>query len=320
MDKRQFWTSFTVNLYEWRNEINNPLDFVDTCEVLECLPAYALSHPVKIVVSEKPLADIFPLCKGEKGKTLSQAEIKTIEKMGLASFGLLSLRGLTVISDTLSLITDKGDSPSDILNLDLNDPDTFHLLQSGDTNEILQFESSGMQEMVDVIGLECFDDMVSLVALFRPGPLEFGIVDEYYEKKHGKIKIDYVVPELEPILNETYSVLIFQEQLMNIAVDLAGFDMSSADILRRSIGKKQKQEIGEFRDRFIQGASANGIHTNKAEKIFEILEHYGYYSFLKAHATAYSLISYQIAYLKAHYPLEFDMSYKKWGGDGLDYR
>ncbi|MGD2150825.1 MAG: DNA polymerase III subunit alpha, partial [Desulfobacterales bacterium] len=258
-----------------------------------------------VVIADKPLVEYLPLYKGKKGEVVTQFDMKCVEKIGLIKFDFLGLRNLTVIANTLKLIEAEGGTPPDLNNLDLSDPATYRLLESGETTGVFQLESSGMKELLVKLKPESFDDIIALVALYRPGPLDSGMVDDFVDRKHGIKTVEYLVPQLEPILKETYGVIVYQEQVMKIAGDLANYSMSEADDLRKAMGKKIPEILAKHRERFMQGAADNGIPPDKAGKIFYLMEKFGGYGFNKSHSAAYSMIAYQTAFLKAHFPVEF---------------
>lgn len=290
-----------VELAEQKPEIS---DLLNICRVLEGLPRHASTHAAGVVIADKPLIEYLPLYKGKKGEVVTQFDMKCVEKIGLVKFDFLGLRNLTVIADTLSLISGSGNTPVDLSNPDLNDPDTYSLLSSGDTIGVFQLESTGMKDLLVRLHPERFDDIIALVALYRPGPLDSGMVDDFVERKHGRKKVEYLVPELTSILKETYGVIVYQEQVMKIAGSLANYSMAEADDLRKAMGKKIPKIMAKHRKRFMEGAVEKGISSLKAEKIFDLMEKFGGYGFNKSHSAAYALIAFQTAFLKAHYPLE----------------
>ncbi len=280
-------------------------DLISICRVLEGLPRHASTHAAGVVIADRPLVEYMPLYKGKKGEVVTQFDMKCVEKIGLVKFDFLGLRNLTVIANTLSLIATQGGTPPDLSNLDFNDPATYQLLGSGDTTGVFQLESSGMKDLLMRLKPESFDDIIALVALYRPGPLDSGMVDDFVDRKHGKKTVEYIVPQLEPILKETYGVIVYQEQVMKIAGDLANYSMAEADDLRKAMGKKIPEIMAMHRERFMQGAAENGIPSDKAGKMFYLMEKFGGYGFNKSHSAAYALIAYQTAFLKAHFPVEF---------------
>jgi len=279
-------------------------DLIGICRVLEGLPRHASTHAAGVVIADKPLVEYLPLYKGKKGEVVTQLDMKAVEKIGLVKFDFLGLRNLTVIADTLSLIARQEKEPPDIENLDLKDQDTYRLLSAGDTTGVFQLESSGMKDLLVRLKPECFDDVIALVALYRPGPMESGMIADYVARKHGRKKVEYIVDELEPILKETYGVIVYQEQVMKIASVLANYSMAEADDLRKAMGKKIQSILAKHRARFMGGTLENNIPSAKAKKIFDLIEKFGGYGFNKSHSAAYALIAYQTAYLKTHFPVE----------------
>ena len=278
---------------------------IKICRVLEGLPRHASTHAAGVVIGDKPLVNYLPLYKGKKGEVITQFDMKWVEQIGLVKFDFLGLRNLTVIDNTLSLIADQGKTPPDLLNIDFNDPDTYKLLSAGDTTGVFQLESSGMKGLLVRLKPENFADVTALVALYRPGPLDSGMVNDYVERKHGREPVEYLLPELEPILKETYGVILYQEQVMKIAGALANYSMAEADGLRKAMGKKIVSMMEKHRDLFMKGAEINNLPLDKAGSIFDLMEKFGGYGFNKSHSAAYALIAYQTAYLKAHFSVEF---------------
>ena len=272
---------------------------------LEGLPRHASTHAAGIVISPSPLTEFMPLYKGNRGEITTQYPMGDIEKLGLLKMDILGIRNLTVIRDTEKLVRVKYKSDFNIENIPLNDVDTYKLLGEAQTFGVFQLESSGIRDILKKMKPEVFEDIIALVALYRPGPLGSGMVDDFIKRKHGTIPIKNIVPQLDEILKETYGVILYQEQVMKIASVLGGFSMGAADSLRRAMGKKKPEEMAQQREKFIKGSVANKIAENKAEKIFDLMEHFAGYGFNKSHSAAYALIAYQTAYLKAHYPLEF---------------
>jgi DNA polymerase III subunit alpha len=280
-------------------------DLISVCRVLEGLPRHASTHAAGVVIADKPLVEYMPLYKGKKGEVVTQFDMKCVEKIGLVKFDFLGLRNLTVIANTLDLIAAQGGTPPDLSNLDFSDAETYQLLAAGDTTGVFQLESSGMKDLLVRLKPETFDDIIALVALYRPGPLDSGMVDDFVDRKHGKKTVEYMVPQLKPILKETYGVIVYQEQVMKIAGDLANYSMAEADDLRKAMGKKIPKIMAEHRERFMQGALENSIPSDEAGKIFYLMEKFGGYGFNKSHSAAYALIAFQTAFLKAHFPVEF---------------
>ena len=279
-------------------------ELINIARTLEGLPRHASTHAAGVVIGDRPLVDYMPLYRGKKGEVVTQLDMKRVEQIGLVKFDFLGLRNLTVIDNTLKLIESGGGTPPDLSTLDLEDPATYRLLSAGDTTGVFQLESSGMKDLLVRMKPACFDDVIALVALYRPGPLDSGMVDDFVERKHGRKQVEYLIDELAPILQNTYGVIVYQEQVMKIAGALASYSMAEADGLRKAMGKKIASIMAEHRDRFIKGAEENGISRDNARRIFDLMEKFGGYGFNKSHSAAYALIAYQTAYLKAHYPVE----------------
>ncbi len=279
-------------------------ELIKISRVLEGLPRHASTHAAGVVIADKPLVNYMPLYRGKRGEVTTQYSMNYVEKIGLVKFDFLGLRNLTVIKEALRLIEMQGKNIPDMAKLDHSDSETYRLLQRADTTGVFQLESSGMKNLLARIRPEQFDDIIALVALYRPGPLESGMVDDFVERKHGRKEVTYLLPELEPILKPTYGVIVYQEQVMKIASVLANYQMAEADDLRKAMGKKITAIMDKHRSRFIEGALDNQIPKEKAETIFDLMAKFGGYGFNKSHSAAYALITFQTAYLKAHYPVE----------------
>ncbi|MDX9787760.1 MAG: DNA polymerase III subunit alpha [Desulfobacterales bacterium] len=290
-----------LQLAEERPDIK---ELIQICRVLEGLQRHASTHAAGVVIGDKQLVEYLPLYRGKKGGVVTQFDMKRVEQIGLVKFDFLGLRNLTVIDRALKLIAEQGAPPPDLSDLNLSDEATYRLLSSGDTTGVFQLESSGMKDLLTRLRPACFADVVALVALYRPGPLESGMVDDFVERKHGRKAVEYLVPQLAPILNETYGVIVYQEQVMKIASDLANYSMAEADGLRKAMGKKITEIMAQHRERFLTGAAENNIPKDKAGQLFDLMEKFGGYGFNKSHSAAYALIAYQTAFLKAHYPVE----------------
>lgn len=272
--------------------------------VLQGLPRNPGTHAAGVVIGEKPLIELIPLALDKEKQTVTQFEMKPIEAIGLLKMDFLGLKTLTMIQEAVDNIKATSGTDLDMDTLPMDDQKTFDLLNRGDTVGVFQVESRGMRDLLRRIGLTKFEDLIAMIALFRPGPMN--MLDDYVNRKHGKVKIEYDHPLLEPILKETYGVMLYQEQVQQAANVLAGFSLGQGDILRRAMGKKIKEEMAGQRQRFVDGcASTNKIPRKKAEKIFDNIEQFAGYGFNKSHSAAYAVISYQTAYLKAHYPVEF---------------
>jgi DNA polymerase-3 subunit alpha len=287
-------------------------ELMDIAVNLEGQVRHASKHAAGVVISEEPLTEYLPLYKTPKDEIITQFDMKGVEKIGLVKFDFLGLRTLTVIHKAVELINLRlAEAPLAaaeqfaIERIPMDDAKTYELLSRGETAGIFQLESSGMRDIVVKMKPQCFEDLIALVALYRPGPLGSGMVDDFIKRKKGATKISYEVPRLEPILKDTYGVIVYQEQVMQIASDLAGYSLGEADLLRRAMGKKLPEEMAKQKERFMRGAQEKKIPAAKAEKIFDLMEKFAEYGFNKSHSAAYALISYQTAYLKAHYPVEY---------------
>jgi DNA polymerase-3 subunit alpha len=272
---------------------------------LEGLVRHASTHAAGVVLSNLPLVDHLPLFVDKEGGIVTQYDMSCVEKIGLVKFDFLGLKTLTLIHDCLKLIEITRGETMDVNRLPLDDKKTYRTLCNGNTTGVFQLESTGIREMTVKIRPNCFEDLVAILALYRPGPLDSGMAEEYIKRKHGKEKIKYLHPLLDTILKDTYGVIVYQEQVMQIAQVLGGYTMGDADILRRAMGKKDPQEMAAQRERFVDGARAKKIDEKKATEIFDQMETFARYGFNKSHSAAYALVSYQTAYLKTHYPVEF---------------
>jgi DNA polymerase-3 subunit alpha len=270
---------------------------------LEGLSRHVSTHASGVVISDKPLVEYLPLCKGTNDEIMTQFTMDQIEKLGLIKFDFLGLKTLTVIKHTLKLIEESSGKKIDIDHIPLDDKETYAICQEAKTTGVFQLESEGMKDLLRRLKPEVFEDLIALVALYRPGPMEW--IDDYLNGKRGRRKTRYLHPSLEPILAKTYGVAIYQEQVMQIARDLAGFSMAEADVLRKAMGKKNAALLAEQKEKFINGCVKKGIEAVLAEKIFTFIEPFAGYGFNRSHAACYALIGYQTAYLKAHYPVQF---------------
>ena len=292
-------------LKELQQQDSNVQLLLDTAKTLEGLPRHASTHAAGVVISPAPLTEYLPLFRGNKGEITTQFAMDDIEDLGLLKMDFLGLRTLTVIQNTLRAVKENQGKEIAIEDIPLDDPATYQSLAEAKTVGIFQLESGGMRELLKKLKAQSFEDIIALVALYRPGPLGSGMVEDFIKRRHGKGTINYELRQLEPILRETYGVILYQEQVMQIASTLAGFSLGAADILRRAMGKKKADVMAEQRERFIQGALANKIPKGKAERIFDLMEYFAGYGFNKSHSAAYALIAYRTAYLKTHYPGEF---------------
>ncbi len=272
---------------------------------LEGLCRHASTHAAGVVISPTPLTDYTPLYKNPSdGSIMTQFDMGSIEKIGLLKFDFLGLKTLTIIDNTLKYIRDNGKDLS-LKDISFEDKKTYELLSSGHTTGIFQLESSGMRDLLVKISPNRFGDLIAIVALHRPGPMGSGMIDDFIKRKKGKIPVKYDLPQLKEIIDETYGVILYQEQVMRIANKLANFTMGQADILRKAMGKKRPEEMEKLKEVFIKGARANGISEKKATRIFDLMAFFAEYGFNKSHSAAYAYLAYQTAYLKAHYPVEF---------------
>lgn len=275
---------------------------LDLSRALEGLNRHASTHAAGVVISDVPLVERVPLCAPNKD-VVTQYPMNDIQKLGLTKFDFLGLKTLTVIKNTLIFIKLNRKEEIDIKNLPLNDAKAYQLLMRGDTDGVFQLESSGMKDILLRMKPDRIEDVIALIALYRPGPMN--MVPEFITRKQGKTKIIYETPELEDILRETYGVILYQEQVMQIAVTIGNYSMAEADTLRKVMSKKKTSEMEKEKPKFLEGAKKNKVSEVKTRKIWEQMETFAEYGFNKSHSTAYAMISYQTAYLKAHYPVEF---------------
>ncbi len=280
-------------------------ELISIAKELEGLTRHASTHAAGIVISEAPIMEHIPLYRGTKGEIVTQYSMEAIEKIGLIKFDFLGLKTLTVIDKAVKLINKGKQESLKITDIPLDDKETYKLLSSGDTSGVFQLESSGMRDILTKMGPERFEEIIAILALYRPGPIGSGMIDDFIKRKRGDVRIEYETHELKDILEETYGVMVYQEQVMKVANILAGFSLGDADILRRAMGKKKPEEMARQKEDFIKGAIKRGIDEKKAEKIFDQMAYFAGYGFNKSHSAAYALISYQTAYLKAHYPVAF---------------
>jgi len=272
---------------------------------LEGLYRHASTHAAGVVIGDRPLEELAPLYRDPRSTMpVTQFNMKHIEQAGLVKFDFLGLRTLTVLARAVELIHARGDSDGlSLESLPLEDAKTFEMLSRGETTGVFQLESSGMRDVLRKLRLDRFEDIIAVVALYRPGPMDN--IPSYIKRKHGEEKPDYLHPSLEPILKETYGIMIYQEQVMQIAQTLSGYSLGGADLLRRAMGKKIQAEMDAQRNDFVEGAVANGVAKGQAGRIFDQVDKFAGYGFNKSHAAAYALVAWQTAYLKANYPVEF---------------
>src|SRR5688500_13869301 len=266
---------------------------------------HASVHAAGVVIAPRAISDFAPLYKGKNDEITTQWAMKEIERIGLLKMDFLGLSTLTLLNDAVEEIRATTGDIIDRDTIPLDDPKTYQVFSEGATYGIFQFESSGMRDILRKAKPQRLDDLIALNALYRPGPLRSGMVDDFIARKHGRVKVTYEVKELEPILADTYGVIAYQEQVMRVASVLAGFTLGEADLLRKAMGKKKADVMQAQRKKFVDGATARGINEKKATKIFDLMEHFAGYGFNKSHSTAYALLAYQTAYLKANYPWYF---------------
>lgn len=279
-------------------------ELIDNAKVLERLARHASTHAAGVVISNKPLMEHVPLYRGQKGETVTQYPMKIIEKIGLIKFDLLGLKTLTIIDNILRMLKDQG-IDLDIATIPLDDAKTYKLLTSGDTSGVFQLESRGMRELLSRLRPSQFEDIIALIALYRPGPLGSGMIDDFIKRKHNPSLVTYDTPLLKEALEETYGVIVYQEQIMKIASSLANFSKAEADALRKAVAKKVPEQIEAYREQFKKGSEANGVKPEIAVKIYDLIAQFGQYGFNKSHSAAYALVTFQTAYLKAHHLLPF---------------
>lgn len=272
---------------------------------IEGLTRHASTHAAGVVIGDRPLMDLVPMMVDKDGNEVTQYSMSYVEKAGLVKFDFLGLKTLTVIHSALRLIAESRGETIDLYELSLNDPHTYATLASGNTTGVFQLESGGITEMTIRLKPNCFDDLVAILALYRPGPLDSGMVEHYINRKHGREPISYLHPLMERVLFDTYGIIIYQEQIMQLSRELAGYSLGDADLLRRAMGKKNPEEMAKQGVRFVSGCKAQGISEALAQQIFDQMETFARYGFNRSHSVAYALISFQTAYLKAHYPVEF---------------
>jgi len=280
-------------------------DLIDIAKRLEGLSRHASTHAAGVVISPEPLTNFTPLYRNPSDETITtQFDMTSVEKTGLLKFDFLGLKTLTVIDKTVKYTEENG-KKIDLATISFDDPGTYQLLGKGDTTGVFQLESDGMREILVKMLPNRFEDLIALVALYRPGPIGSGMIDDFINRKKGITPVKYDLPQLSEILDETYGVILYQEQVMRIANKLASFTMGEADILRKAMGKKKAAEMEKLKDKFINGSVKNGISEAKAKKIFDLMSFFAEYGFNKSHSAAYAYVSYQTAYLKANYPVEF---------------
>jgi len=281
-------------------------ELIDTAKKLEGLVRNAGVHAAGVVISPRPLIELVPLHRTKNDEIVTAFDMVAIEKMGLLKMDFLGLTTLTILDDTLKLIAQTRGEIVTLEGIPLEDQETYEkVFHTGLTSGVFQFESHGMRDVLRRYQPKSVEDLTALNALFRPGPIQGGMIDDFIDRKHGRRKIEYELPELKEILEETLGVIVYQEQVMQIANKLAGYSLGEADLLRRAMGKKKPEEMAQQRERFVRGARDRGFPPKKIEKIFDLMAQFAGYGFNKSHSAAYALLAYHTAYLKTHYPVEF---------------
>jgi DNA polymerase-3 subunit alpha len=278
---------------------------IDTAMSLEGLNRHASTHAAGVVITDKPLDSYMPLFETQDGLITTGYSMTVLEKIGLLKVDFLGLRTLTVIDETLKIIQKTQGKLIDIENIPLDDRNTYKLFTTGETIGVFQVESSGMRDLLKKLEPDRFEDLIALLALYRPGPIGSGMLDDFMQRRHNRVPIKYHHPKLEAILKETYGIIVYQEQIMQIVSDLAGFSLAQADRLRRAMSKKIPEVMEQQRKNFVLGCAKNEISESVANRIFDLIEYFAGYGFNKSHSAAYALISYRTAYLKANFPVEF---------------
>ncbi|MBL3538859.1 DNA polymerase III subunit alpha [Aminivibrio sp.] len=290
---------------------NNPVvaRVLDIASNIEGLARHCSQHAAGVVITPMPVTDLVPVRKIGDGQIVTQYPMEPIEKLGLVKMDFLGLRTLSVIEEALQNISLSGKPVPDMEHIPLDDQASYEMLQKADTLGVFQLESSGMRQLLKKLRVDCFEDLIAVLAMYRPGPLGSGMVDQYIRCKHGRAKVEYIHPLLEDVLKETYGVVLYQEQVMQCAAILAGYSLGEADLLRRAMGKKKADVMEQQRAKFVEGAKGRGIDEKTAENIFNIIQEFAGYGFNKSHSAAYALITYQTAWLKANYRPEFMAAY-----------
>lgn len=291
-----------ANLYKTNPQVR---ELIDMASILEGMARHASTHAAGVVISQKPLREHVPLFKTSDGQISTQFAMESLEKIGLLKMDFLGLRTLTVIDDTLKIIKRIKKHEIHWNEVPIDDKKTFEHLSKAQSIGIFQLESSGMRDILKKLRPDKFEDLIAILALYRPGPIGSGMVDDFIKRKHGLVPIVYDHPMLEPILKDTYGIIVFQEQIMKIVSTLAGFSLGKADTLRRAISKKKEEILQESKRDFVEGCVQHKVDAKIAEKIFGLIVHFAGYGFNKSHSAAYAMVSFQTAYLKANYPVEF---------------
>ncbi|MEE9231783.1 MAG: DNA polymerase III subunit alpha [Acidobacteriota bacterium] len=297
--------STSPGLREARDSDSKVAGLIEVAKRLEGLTRHASTHAAGVVITPKPITEYCPLYRSSKNEITTQFAMDSVEAIGLLKMDFLGLRTLTLIHDVVRLVKEDRGETIDLNELSLDDAATYELFARGQTFGVFQFESSGMQDVLCKLKPDRFEDLIAMNALYRPGPIKSGMIEEFIKARHGKKKVEYPLPQLEPVLSETYGVIVYQEQVMKIASVLAGFSLGEADILRRAMGKKKKKIMAAQRVKFLEGAKERGVARRDAERTFELMEHFAEYGFNKSHSAGYALIAYHTAYLKTHHSVHF---------------
>ena len=280
-------------------------EIIDEARNIEGLKQNTGMHAAGVIIAHQPLDEIVPVQYAKEGNVITEYPKEDCEKIGLLKMDFLGLKNLTIIMQTLDLIKERHGVDIDINHIPLDDPDVYKMLISGNTDGVFQLESSGMKKLVRDLKPSVFEDLGALVALFRPGPLESGMVADFVERKHGRQKISYAHPLLEKVLKDTYGTIVYQEQIMQIFQVLADYTLGEADMVRRMMGKKKLEEMAKQKVRFVEAASKKGMTEQSADELFGQIESFAKYCFNRSHSACYAFVAYQTAYLKAHYPVEY---------------
>jgi DNA polymerase-3 subunit alpha len=281
-------------------------ELIQTARKLEGMVRNSGVHAAGVVIAPRPLTDLVPLHRTKNDEIVTAFDMVAIEKMGLLKMDFLGLTTLTILTDALKLILQTQGRPIALEQIPLEDPETYQrVFHKGLTSGVFQFESHGMRDVLRRYQPNSIEDLTALNALYRPGPIQGGMIDDFVDRKHGRKKVEYELPELKEILEETLGVIVYQEQVMQIANRLAGYSLGEADLLRRAMGKKKAEEMAQQRQRFVEGAAQRKYPPKKIEKIFDLMAQFAGYGFNKSHSAAYALLAYHTAYLKTHYPVEF---------------
>ncbi len=304
-DARQGRSRRTPRSGRWRRTTRASPNCSASRKRLEGMARHASVHAAGVVIAPRPITEFAPLYKGSRDEITTQWGMKEIERIGLLKMDFLGLSTLTLIHDALAQIAATTGTRLVMEDLPLTDPKTFDLFCEGQTLGIFQFESSGMRQILRQAKPRKFEDLIALNALYRPGPIKGGMIDDFINRKHGRVEVRYELAQLRPILEDTYGVMAYQEQVMRVASELAGFTLGEADLLRKAMGKKNPALMQAQREKFVAGAAGRGISGKKAARVFDLMEQFAGYGFNKSHSTAYALLAYHTAYLKANYPWHF---------------